>query len=43
MLFNRFSVFNVKADRARHPLIEIRCADNRQLFEGTERKEKKCT
>jgi hypothetical protein len=43
MLFNRFSVFNVKADKGKTPLIAIRCADNRQLFEGTVGKEKTMT
>lgn len=32
---NRFSDFNVKSDKGKTPLIVLRCADNRQLFEGT--------
>lgn len=35
MLVNRFSDFNVKFDKGKTPLIVLRCADNRQLFEGT--------
>lgn len=32
---NRFSDFNVKSDKGKTPLIVLRCADNRQLLEGT--------
>lgn len=35
MMCNRFSDFNVKSDKGKTPLIVLRCADNRQLFEGT--------
>ena len=35
MMCNRFSDFNVKSDIGKTPLIVLRCADNRQLFEGT--------
>ena len=35
MMCNRFSDFNVKSDKGKTPLIVLRCADNRQLLEGT--------
>lgn len=35
MMCNRFSDFNMKSDEGKTPLIVLRCADNRQLFEGT--------
>lgn len=41
MLANRFADFNVKSDKGKTPLIAIRCADNRQLFEETDRKDKR--
>lgn len=37
MMCNRFLDFNVKSDKGKTPLIVLRCADNRQLFEGTGR------
>lgn len=36
---DRFADFNVKSDKGKTPLIVLRCADNRQLFEGTVGKE----
>ena len=39
MLADRFADFNVKSDKGKTPLIVLRCADNRQLFEGTVGKE----
>ena len=40
MLVDKFAGFNVKHDKGKTPLIALRCADNRQLFEGTARKER---
>ena len=35
MMCNRFSELYEKSDKGKTPLIVLRCADNRQLFEGT--------
>ena len=37
MMCNRFSDFNVKSDKGKTPLIVLRCADNRQLYEKMKR------
>ena len=40
MLVDKFADFNVKSDKGKTPLIALRCADNRQLFERTARKDR---
>lgn len=39
MSVNKFADFNGKSDKGKTPLTVPRCADNRQLFEGTVGKE----